>query len=346
MPEGGPLGFPPEDFFGAPHPWSGKERWRGHGVLQLQRPGEMHAVWVFWQGPERELGAWYVNIQEPFRRSSIGFDTQDLELDIVDLAGRLGGAGRTTRSWRAGSSEGAGRPRRSRRSARRGSGSPRSSKRAAAGGATTGRRGSPIRPGPSPSSRPAGTARRDGRGLARRPSRARLARGGLPDRRGDAGAARALVPARRRRRGCRSTPPAHGSASRATSGSSRTPATTTTRSASRGRDAPHSIYLLYRDGALRALVRQLRAPAAAHADRRRHVRREARPARLPGRPPRVEGRGRARAGGRARPARRAQPCARRRSVCCAEWPFPTGWEDWRPDPAWPVPQLPAGWDVV
>jgi hypothetical protein len=22
-----------------------------------------------------------------------------------------------------------------------------------------------------------------------------------------------------------------------------------------------------------------------------------------------------------------------------EWPFPTGWEDWRPDPAWPVPTL-------
>jgi len=29
-----------------------------------------------------------------------------------------------------------------------------------------------------------------------------------------------------------------------------------------------------------------------------------------------------------------------------EWPFPTGWEDWRPDPAWPVPQLPEGWDRV
>jgi hypothetical protein len=43
----------------------------------------MHAVWVFWQGPERELGAWYVNIQEPFRRTSAGFDTQDLELDLV-----------------------------------------------------------------------------------------------------------------------------------------------------------------------------------------------------------------------------------------------------------------------
>ena len=29
-----------------------------------------------------------------------------------------------------------------------------------------------------------------------------------------------------------------------------------------------------------------------------------------------------------------------------DWPFPTGWEDWRPDPAWPVPQLPDGWDRV
>jgi predicted RNA-binding protein associated with RNAse of E/G family len=29
-----------------------------------------------------------------------------------------------------------------------------------------------------------------------------------------------------------------------------------------------------------------------------------------------------------------------------EWPFPTGWEDWRADPAWPVPQLPDGWERV
>ena len=82
MPEGSPLGFA-SDFFGGPHPWSGKERWEGHGVLQLQRPGEMHAVWVFWAGAARELGAWYVNLQEPYRRSRLGFDTQDLELDIV-----------------------------------------------------------------------------------------------------------------------------------------------------------------------------------------------------------------------------------------------------------------------
>ena len=27
-------------------------------------------------------------------------------------------------------------------------------------------------------------------------------------------------------------------------------------------------------------------------------------------------------------------------------PWPTGWEAWRPDPAWPAPALPDGWDVV
>ena len=27
-------------------------------------------------------------------------------------------------------------------------------------------------------------------------------------------------------------------------------------------------------------------------------------------------------------------------------PWPTGWEDWRPDPAWPLPALLPGWDVV
>jgi len=29
----------------------------------------------------------------------------------------------------------------------------------------------------------------------------------------------------------------------------------------------------------------------------------------------------------------------------AEKPWPTGWEEWRPDPAWPLPELPEGWDV-
>jgi hypothetical protein len=27
-------------------------------------------------------------------------------------------------------------------------------------------------------------------------------------------------------------------------------------------------------------------------------------------------------------------------------PWPTGWEEWRPDPGWPHPELPDGWDIV
>ncbi|HEY1738900.1 MAG TPA: DUF402 domain-containing protein, partial [Acidimicrobiia bacterium] len=65
------------------HPWWPNAEWRGHGVLMLQRPGEQYAVWHFWAGEERRFESWYFNIQEPFRRTPIGHDTQDLELDVV-----------------------------------------------------------------------------------------------------------------------------------------------------------------------------------------------------------------------------------------------------------------------
>jgi hypothetical protein len=29
----------------------------------------------------------------------------------------------------------------------------------------------------------------------------------------------------------------------------------------------------------------------------------------------------------------------------AEWPFPTGWEEWEPDPSWPLPAVPDGWET-
>ncbi|HET7036036.1 MAG TPA: DUF402 domain-containing protein [Thermomicrobiaceae bacterium] len=28
------------------------------------------------------------------------------------------------------------------------------------------------------------------------------------------------------------------------------------------------------------------------------------------------------------------------------WPLDAGWEDWRPDPAWPIPMIPDGWNAV
>ncbi|MHB8509518.1 MAG: DUF402 domain-containing protein [Candidatus Dormibacteria bacterium] len=49
----------------------------------LQRPEEAYSVWHFWRGPERRFHGWYINVQEPFRRTGDGYETQDLELDIV-----------------------------------------------------------------------------------------------------------------------------------------------------------------------------------------------------------------------------------------------------------------------
>ena len=53
-----------------------EQPWRPPGVLQLWPVGAAHAVWVFETG-------WYVNLQEPFRRTPYGVDTADQLLDLV-----------------------------------------------------------------------------------------------------------------------------------------------------------------------------------------------------------------------------------------------------------------------
>ena len=81
LPEESPFAFPPSAD-GRPHPWAGKRAWEGHGVLMLRRVDEAYSVWHFWDGPERRFAGWYLNFEEPIRRTSIGYDTQDLELDV------------------------------------------------------------------------------------------------------------------------------------------------------------------------------------------------------------------------------------------------------------------------
>lgn len=57
--------------------------WR-RDLLRLMRPGEPYSIWLFWDGePERTFLAYYINMEEPFRRSPIGFDTNDHMLDVV-----------------------------------------------------------------------------------------------------------------------------------------------------------------------------------------------------------------------------------------------------------------------
>lgn len=70
------------------HPWLRRGRWEGHGILVQHRPGDAHAVWHFWEGPERRFAGWYVNLQAPLRRADRGFETQDHELDLwIDADG-------------------------------------------------------------------------------------------------------------------------------------------------------------------------------------------------------------------------------------------------------------------
>ena len=81
--EGTRFVFPPGGWpFEGPHPWAGRGAWTGHGVLVVHRPGDAHAVWHFWEGPERRFAGWYVNLQSPFRRDAQAFDTVDHELDL------------------------------------------------------------------------------------------------------------------------------------------------------------------------------------------------------------------------------------------------------------------------
>ena len=57
--------------------------WR-RDVLRLMFPGRGYSIWLFWQAEEeRRFSAYYVNFEEPFRRTAIGFDTNDHTLDIM-----------------------------------------------------------------------------------------------------------------------------------------------------------------------------------------------------------------------------------------------------------------------
>ena len=70
-----------------PHPWSRFDAWTGSTVLHLQRDGDAHAAWKFFDS----AGAfthWYVNFQEPVVRhvdpgGGGSFDTADVGIDIV-----------------------------------------------------------------------------------------------------------------------------------------------------------------------------------------------------------------------------------------------------------------------
>ncbi len=59
-----------------------KDIWREHHVLWLAPHGEPYSLNLFW-GPSWDFRGWYVQLQDPLRRSRLGFDTRDHALDVT-----------------------------------------------------------------------------------------------------------------------------------------------------------------------------------------------------------------------------------------------------------------------
>jgi predicted RNA-binding protein associated with RNAse of E/G family len=57
--------------------------WQYGDTLFLARPGAAHSIHVMWAPGNRSFVGWYVNLQEPLRRTPVGFDFMDHEIDIV-----------------------------------------------------------------------------------------------------------------------------------------------------------------------------------------------------------------------------------------------------------------------
>ena len=54
--------------------------WRNH-MLRVLLPGRPFSVWFFWS-PAWEFTSYYVNLEAPFARSAVGFDSRDHVLDL------------------------------------------------------------------------------------------------------------------------------------------------------------------------------------------------------------------------------------------------------------------------
>jgi Protein of unknown function (DUF402) len=65
------------------------DHWRDRAALHIVPAGAAFSVMARWQDSFDEFSGYYVNLQEPLRRTAIGFDTMDQTLDVVvsaDLA--------------------------------------------------------------------------------------------------------------------------------------------------------------------------------------------------------------------------------------------------------------------
>jgi hypothetical protein len=57
--------------------------WLGDGVLRVYRFGDEWSVWRWLDAGRLWSEQFYLNLEDPWRRTAIGFDTGDWELDVV-----------------------------------------------------------------------------------------------------------------------------------------------------------------------------------------------------------------------------------------------------------------------
>jgi hypothetical protein len=57
--------------------------WRTNRLLILLHAEKYYSSFYFWQADTNQFLCYYINFQLPFRRSAVGFDSFDLELDLI-----------------------------------------------------------------------------------------------------------------------------------------------------------------------------------------------------------------------------------------------------------------------
>ncbi len=58
-------------------------QWQRTDVLFLIKPEDAFSVYLMWDTETKEFLCYYINLQEPIRRTPIGFDTMDQMLDVI-----------------------------------------------------------------------------------------------------------------------------------------------------------------------------------------------------------------------------------------------------------------------
>ena len=64
--------------------WTLREfTWQTNRILMILEPHKYYATFYFWDHASDQFTCYYINFQLPYRRSHCGFDTLDLELDLI-----------------------------------------------------------------------------------------------------------------------------------------------------------------------------------------------------------------------------------------------------------------------